>query len=197
VRGGGGKSQGVEANGKPKAQVARNSPYTTEDVETALSVVAYHSGNARKASRALEAAGQRVPESTLKLWRGQTFAERYRQIETEELPRRYQRIASRCEEIADQAADVEEQLIEQLRDKASELPVREVANALRNASTTKAINVDKSLLVRGRPTEIHAHADVTEVLKNLSERFAGKVEVSRPLIGSAEDQRGTAAEPAA
>lgn len=115
-------------------------------------------------------------------WRSHSHAERYRQIEIEELPRRYARIAERRESIGDQAADLEEQLIAQLRIQASELPARVVPNALRNASTTKAINIDKASLVRGRRTEITATADVTELLKTMASRFGEAVEVDSALL---------------
>jgi hypothetical protein len=132
-----------------------NSPYTAEEVGVALSILALHCGNARKASKALKAAGRPIPETTLKHWRTKSYVERYRQIEAEELPKRYARIAERSEAITDQAADLEEQLIEQLREQAAELPAREVSNALRNASVRSSRRVSSALAqvaqLRGQP----------------------------------------------
>jgi hypothetical protein len=153
---------------RTSATNARKGHYSVEDVETALTLLAFHCGNARKTSQALEAAGQPVRESTLKFWRSDRFAERYRQIENEELPRRYARIAERCESMADQAADMEEELLEQMPRQAPELSPRDTAGALRNVSVSKAVNLDKAALACGRPTEITATADVTELLRTAS-----------------------------
>jgi hypothetical protein len=161
---------------------ARKSRYSQEEIDVALSVLAFHCGNARKASEALEAQGRRVPESTLKLWRSDLYADRYRQIEEEELPRRYGRTAERFESIVESATGLEEALLEKQARELDDLPTRDVPGALRNVATAKAINVDKSLLLRGRPTEITATADVTELLKGLSQRYGGVVSVAAELV---------------
>jgi hypothetical protein len=86
---------------------ARKSRYSPEEIDVALGVLAFHCGNARKASETLEAEGRRVPESTLKLWRADLYAERYRQIEAEEVPKRYARAAELSEGIAERLAGTE------------------------------------------------------------------------------------------
>jgi hypothetical protein len=46
--------------------------------------------------------------------------------------------------------------------------VDQAAGALRNVAVTKAVNIDKASVIRGRPTELRAHIDVTDILRRLS-----------------------------
>ena len=64
------------------AQKSRNGGrrYSDEEIEVALSVVAFHCGNTRKAAETLEDQGLHVPESTLRHWRSKLYVERYMEI---------------------------------------------------------------------------------------------------------------------
>jgi hypothetical protein len=169
----------------------RVSRYSDAQIELGLRTLAIASGNSRKATALLTNQGVSIPRTTLQMWANQLYVERYRQIQYDVMPAIYDRIAERSEQIADDLADLEGQLAEQLRRQAPQLAPRDTAGALRNVSVAKAVNLDKAALARGRPTEITATADVTEILKNLSERFAGKVDVQPPLVGQGtEVKRG-------
>jgi hypothetical protein len=174
----------------------RVSRYSDAQIELGLRALAIASGNARKATALLAKQGVSIPRTTLQMWANQLYVERYRQIKREVMPAIYDRIAERSEQIADDLADLEGQLAEQMRRQAPELSPRDTAGALRNVSVAKAVNIDKATVIRGRPTEITAHVDVTEVLKNLSERFKGKADVELPIIGHASEVKDEAAETA-
>jgi hypothetical protein len=111
-----------------------------------------------------------IPRSTLKSWATEIHAERYKQIDNELLPAIYDRIAERSEALAEDAADLEEQLLRQVKRTVNGMRPDQAAGALRNVSVAKAVNLDKASVIRGRPTQITAHADVTDLLKSLHQR---------------------------
>ena len=132
----------------------RASRYSPEEIEYALTAVAAAGGSTKRAAKALEAEGRKVPESTLRLWRSDLYADRYREIEADELPKRYARLAERCEANAERLGVIEELLTDRLEAEASGLTPRDAAGALRNVSVAKAVNIDKASVIRGRPSEI-------------------------------------------
>lgn len=64
------------------------------------------------------------------MWASDLYVERYRQIQREVMPVIYKRIAERSERIADDLADLELQLAEQMRRQAPELSPRNTADSL-------------------------------------------------------------------
>jgi hypothetical protein len=119
-------------------------------------------------------------------WVTEVRAERYKQIHSELLPAIYDRIAERSEALAEDAADLEEQLLRQVKRTAKGLRPDQAAGALRNVSVAKAVNLDKAFVIRGRPTQITAHADVTDLLKTLSQRYGDVVNVASDVLPPAE-----------
>jgi hypothetical protein len=145
-----------------KRQVSR---YTEAEIELGLRALAISGGNTRKASSLLARQGIKIPRTTLQFWAAEPYSERYRQIQDEVLPQIYAEIAQGTEDIARSATELEAKLIEKLQREYQDLDPDKAAAALQRVSTTKGINVDKSLLVRGRPTSIQATADITDLLK--------------------------------
>jgi hypothetical protein len=160
------------------------SRYSDAEIETGLRALALVSGNQREASSLLRKQGITIPRSTLYAWATSQHATRYRQIQQEVMPAIYDRIAQRSERLADDLADVEERLAEQMRRQAPELAARDTAGALRNVSVAKGIAIDKATVARGRPTQITATADVTDLLKQLASRFGRQVN-SEPVDAEA------------
>jgi hypothetical protein len=58
--------------------------------------------------------------------------------------------------------------------------------ALRNVETAKAINVDKSALLRGRPTQIVERRDAAELLRKL--QATGVVALDLPAVDSTAEE---------
>ena len=64
------------------------SPYTVEDVYTALRTLAFFGGNLRRATAALNDAGIQVSKRTLERWSQQQFPEAYAEAQAECTARR-------------------------------------------------------------------------------------------------------------
>ncbi len=163
------------------------SNYTAPRIEEGLRALAMVSGNCEKASRLTG-----IPPKTLRNWRNDQHTERYAAIQAELQPTILADIAEHSEQLARRAAELEGELIEDLAANKGKLTPNETAGALRNVSTAKAINVDKALLLRGRPTSITATADVTELLKGLSSRFGAVVSTASELMPAQSRQAETA-----
>jgi hypothetical protein len=155
-------------------------------VEVALCV-----GNTRAASRNLRAAGTPVPFQTLHQWATKTQTERHQQLRAELVPRIHAKIAAECEDTAELAGQLERQMIVKLAKDYKELAPRDQAGAIRNVSTTKAINVDKAAPFRGQPTEIVEHRqDVSELWAEFEAMFPGVVNGEGVEITDAEVVHG-------
>lgn len=125
--------------------------YTPDEQQTALAVVAFYGGRTELAADKLAEQGNPIPESTLYSWKTHPDG-RYAQVCTEIAPRIADHIASQAEAIVVQAGHLEAKLIQQLSDNAHDLKPNEAAGALRNITTTKALNMDKVINpIRGRP----------------------------------------------
>lgn len=141
--------------------------YTDEEVERGIFALVMASGNTRRASRTLAARGLRVPHQTLHDWRHHTHPERYERMQRQTYPAIQARMAEQMEELLQAQIDLEWKLVEKLDSEVDDLRPGEAAGALRNIAVTKAINVDKSSLLRGAPTEIVEHHDVAAIIEKL------------------------------
>jgi hypothetical protein len=99
--------------------------YSDEEVEVALTVLALNCGNARKTSEELAKDGREVPESTLRFWRTDLYADRYLELDEGEVPHRYRRAAESFEAFVEKATKVEHRLLEKLEEKEEDLPKSE------------------------------------------------------------------------
>jgi hypothetical protein len=156
--------------------------YTPEAIERGLAAVAFFAGNTRQAAAALKNQGLLIPRSTLRHWQTQRYVERYAEIYEELLPQLRHRAARQSEELVEEATEVERKLLKRVSDSAAKFRPDQAAGALRNVSVTKGINAEKSLLWRGQPTQITAHADVTDLLKTLSQRYGDVINVASDLV---------------
>lgn len=103
------------------------------------------------------------------------------------MPRIHAKIAEQCEDTAELAGELERQMIVKLAKDFKQLAPRDQAGAIRNVSTTKAINVDKAALLRGQPTEIVEHRhDVGELWAEFEAMFPGVVNGEATEITDAE-----------
>ena len=103
------------------------------------------------------------------------------------MPRIHAKIAAECEDTAELAGQLERQMIVKLAKDYKQLAPRDQAGAIRNVSTTKAINVDKAALLRGQPTEIVEHRhDIGELWAEFEAMFPGVVQGEAIEITDAE-----------
>jgi transposase-like protein len=138
--------------------------YTDEQKEQALARLAVQP-NCAAVGRELG-----IPKATLLLWK-KTYATRYEEIRSEILPRIQAKMAVDAEDAALRQAELEAILEEQLLRGVADLSPKDAAGALRNVSTAKAINVDKSQLLRGNPTAIVETRDASDIARSIRDRF--------------------------
>ncbi len=62
---------------------------------------------------------------------------------------------------------------------------------IRRRPVSKAVNIDKAAVIRGRPTEITAHADVTDIPKSLKRDYGNVVKVAPELATELVDEAPT------
>lgn len=125
-------------------------------------------GNAQEARRRMKARGDTPPPaSTLNHWRT-AHADRYEEIRTKVSAKITAEVANQAEEIMLEAGEIERAMLERIREELPNMKASELPGALRNVSTTKALNNDKiASPIRGRPTVIHHDRTAEEILKAL------------------------------
>lgn len=145
-----------------------NAGYTAEDIDSALTVVALYGGRTSLAAEALAEHGQPIPQQTLSRWKNHPDG-RYDRVCTEVAPRIGERAAQLAEAVVLQASELEAELLKQIRDNRRDIKPSELAGALRNVTTTKALNMDKVVNpLRNRPSTITEHRDAHNILDELS-----------------------------
>jgi hypothetical protein len=157
--------------GKELDRARHASRYTDSEIELGLRALAIASGNTRKASTLLARQGIKIPRTTLQLWASDLYADRYRQIQRDLMPAIYDRIAEDSERIVQDLAELEAELVDQMREQVGDLAPRDTPGAIRNVSVAKAVNIDKASVIRGRPAEITGNLDVNELLRQFEQRW--------------------------
>jgi hypothetical protein len=169
--------------------------YTEQDQAEALMMLVLCRGNAEEACRRMKAEAMTPPPSrTLKFWRARDHA-RYEQIRTEVTSKLTEQVANQAEQIMLKAGDVEELMIDRLHAALVDgrIPDKDLPGALRNVSTTKALNNDKIAgPIRGRPTVIHSDRTADEIMRALK-----ALEPNLIIEGTAEEILDTQQLPAA
>lgn len=153
------------------------SHYTLEQVEKGLHALA----TLGTGSKASEVTG--IPERTLQSWRS-VHADRYHQIRQEVLPAIHARMAVDSEDLALEWAALERRGLTDLQDTWDELKPADKSAALRNATVSRGISVDKALLLRGQPTSIVKHDVSADIRALVTAGIADVVE------GTAEEVQG-------
>lgn len=157
--------------------------YNAEEVEAGLMELACWHGNTRQASRTTG-----IPQQTLQDWKTR-HADRLEALEAQIVPRIREKLAAQYEQIATRSAEIALEGLDQFATEMPSLPVKELAGAIRNITTSGAIGVDKASLMRGLPTEIRETRNADDILKTLSQKFPGMF-----VEGSAEEMSQEIAE---
>jgi hypothetical protein len=144
----------------------QSAKYTPEQIETCLTVLA-RLGTSTRASEHLKHAGIDVTPEHLRLMRSRQYPNRYAEIQAREQPAILAAAEANTLEAFHRAAEAEELLNERLIQEIPHLDKRDLAAAMKNATTSKAINMDKNLLMRGQPTQITEHRDAGALLARL------------------------------
>jgi len=147
--------------------------YTDEEVERGLQVLALHVGNSRRAAKALEQQGHRIPDRTLDEWRRNTHPERYSEICAERAPQVADRIAAQMEQYVTEAGEVQRHSLHMLKDRLDKEELQEAATLGKiNQSLGIPIGIatQRSSELRGRPTVIHEHRSAEQLLEGMKRR---------------------------
>jgi hypothetical protein len=83
--------------------------------------------------------------------------------------------------------ELEAEIVEKLWDSLNDLKPAELANALRNVGVSKAINLDKAQLMRGKPTEIVERRDADQLIRTLQAAGVIHVDSDAEEIEEAQD----------
>jgi hypothetical protein len=146
--------------------------YTEPQILAGLTQLAICGGNARLANEHLTSLGYDIPAETLAKWRTHTHPDRYQQIQQDLAPRIAEKIAAQAEEFIIAATEVEAEALAHLRSRLTELTPSEAAGALRNITTSKALNLDKvASPLRGRPSHITEVRGTEEILRSLAQKI--------------------------
>lgn len=149
-----------------------------EEIDRALTVLAFYGGNAERAAAELG----NVSGRTLRTWRSSTHRDRYLEIAEREGPKLEALAAAQAREILIRAAHVEHDIIDRLHEKPidpetgeetslTSKELSELAGALQRVTTAKGINTTKLLELTGRPTAIVEHRDPKQGAQTLARRL--------------------------
>lgn len=178
----------ADRSGKaPKVPVANTEvggslqKWTMPDVELALQVLALNGGNSSKTSAILESEHNlNVPAQTIRKWAKTQFTNRYNIIQHELRNTISQDLASKLTENAQRSAEITETLLDSLSDDLDGLEPTEKSRVAKDVSQIGSTSIDKSLLLRGQPTDISVAMKPEEIVAEL-QRMAVKVDNEEPI----------------
>lgn len=147
--------------------IVKSRSYTAAETDRCLLDLVICGGNSLLAARRLKEAGVEIASRTLREWRQTRHRERYLEIARVHAPMIDRLITQQAREGAIRAAEVEQRAWEAQMEQLDEGQVRDPSAVARNAAVSKAVNVDKMLLLEGRPTQITEHRDVDEIIRAL------------------------------
>lgn len=156
--------------------------YADQDVERALQTRAITSTAVEACAALKEHYGLTIPERTLTEWVGKSHRERYERIRAEIAPRLHAQIASEMEDLTGKLVRAQHIAVDRVLEELPTMDGKDAAFAMKNLTGGIATNVDKFLLLRGRPNQITEHgapSDVYAALKRLGfeMKFTGPEEV--------------------
>jgi hypothetical protein len=162
----------IEANTVEQAEkkgklLSRSPRYTDQDRERGLVALALTSGNTRAAARTLTEQGLRVSHQTLGNWSKRNGGEEYERVRAQVLPRVRAYAAEKHMALADSMVELAGEMGKRLKLEHQDMPIRDVAGAIRNVSTAAGISTDKARDLRGDPTAVVEHRSIEDVRRAL------------------------------
>jgi hypothetical protein len=148
----------------------RQRDYDLEEIERGLRAVALAGGNTRLASRRLrDLHGLAVPPSTLRRWIEATHSERYEVIRVEEAERVQRLAASEFEDLGRRSMVIVHKGLDRLEREMDQLPLRDVAGAVRNVGVVAGLSQSQVQVTRERPlvTKREHVRDLDEIFRAL------------------------------
>lgn len=144
--------------------------FTIEDVELALRVLAYNGTAYTTASKILEEDHQlSVHTSTLKRWVTSHFANKYAQIQEALDQEISQKLSGELGDVALQAVSVQKKVIETLSSNIHDLETKDLSSTAKNLSSVINPAIEKTQLLRGKPTQRTETKDAEKIIAKLAE----------------------------
>jgi hypothetical protein len=155
--------------------------YSPEEIERGLATLAI-AGNSIKAA---ELTG--FPDKTIREWK-RTHPERYETLRTELHAKVAEQIASEAEHVAQRLGDLEHLMVDRLEKNIDQLEPRDLPGALRNVTTSKALQMDKIHgPVRERPAYVNKGTDILDLMGRMARLLGHETPKQLPSIdGTAE-----------
>jgi hypothetical protein len=142
--------------------------YSAAEMEYALLELALMNDNLARTARKVG-----IDSGTLGKWRNK-YAERYEDIKARVAPMVEKQIVAQARINARKAAEVAEHLLDKVDEDGLSLGDRaQAAKAFNQVSIGMGVQIDKTLLLEGRPTEILETRDAQAMLKELAEIAPG------------------------
>jgi hypothetical protein len=145
--------------------------YSVEEIDRALSAVAYFNGNTRSAAKALTEQGVTVPRSTLRNWIT-THQDRYEKLRADLIPRVHERVAEKHLELADAQMEASWEFLQRLLKEKNNIPPRDLSTVQRNLDVGSGVHTDKALVLRGQGAPaIAVNLNFAEQAHSIATRF--------------------------
>lgn len=142
----------------------KGSRYTEEEIQTGLTLMAYCGGNSRRAAREWQKqTGQHIEHSILRDWATRLHVERYQRIQAAVSDH----LADLSESVALKANTLAAETLDRVEDNMDQIPPRDLSTTFRNLQVGAGVATDKSLLLRGRPTQITESRDASSLVRKL------------------------------
>jgi hypothetical protein len=132
----------------PKKEVAKGNRYDLPGVIRGLTAIAYANGNCSKASRDLKEAGIKIRQQTLSNWL-RDHKEDYERIRREILPQVGAVVADEHLDLARKQIQISNELAARLQEEGRDIPIRDVAGAMRNADVGASIHTERARDLQG------------------------------------------------
>jgi hypothetical protein len=138
--------------------------YSASKVIEGLTVLARLAGNSSQASRVTG-----VSHTTLDDWR-RRFPNRYADVADRLAQAVEADVIRDTRELAARLSETEFLALQRTHEKLEQGNDKEPATTLRNLAVTKGIQIDKNLVLTGRPTQISESRDAAELIKAIRAR---------------------------
>lgn len=149
--------------------------YSDHEIDQAL-IALYISGrNSQVASQRLREQGLVVNARTLRSWKDK-HAERYLALAGEHGPRLEKELRAVSKQVALNAAEGAMEAVEAAREQIRNGEAKDPSTTARNLAVTQGIATDKTLLLEGRPTEIHG-TDLPRLMERMRKALGQPVTV--------------------
>lgn len=133
-------------------------------VQLGLTILALCRGNSVTASSQLQELGHEIADSTLRVWRTRDHVDLYEQIRSKRAPEVERTVINDARDLALEYAELERLAIQKTTQALEQGTLKDPSAAFKNASIAKGVNVDKMLVLDGRPDTIVDHRRTRDVL---------------------------------